>query len=86
MLFHPAQNIKESQRSNSDRPTREKERKSTLIARANIKPIIQTDLVPRAFAAGQLKMADKVVESCNYCEMSTILLSMPTSNHNPLRA
>ena len=81
-----AQNVKESQRSNSGRPTREKERKSTLIARANIKPIIQTDLVPRVFAAGQFKMADKTVASCNYCEMSTVLLSVSTSNHNPLRA
>ena len=50
------------------------------------KPIIQTDLVPRVFAAGNFTMADKVVASCNYCEMSTILLFVPTSNHNPLRA
>ena len=57
-----------------------------LIARAKNKPIIQIDLVPRVFAAGQFIMADKVVESCNYCEMSTILLFVPTSNHNPLRA
>ena len=48
-------------------------RAHALIARAKNKPIIQTDLVPRVFAAGQFIMADKVVASCNYCEMSTIL-------------
>ena len=63
-----------------------KGRAHALIARAKNKPIIQTDLVPRVFAAGQFIMADKVVASCNYCEMSTILLLVPTSNHNPLRA
>ena len=53
-------------------------RAHALIARAKNKPIIQTDLVPRVFAAGQFIMADKVVASCNYCEMSTILLFVPT--------
>ena len=57
-------------------------RAHALIVRAKI----QTDLVPRVFAAGQFIIADKVVESCNYCEMSTILLFVPTSNHNPLRS
>ena len=61
-------------------------RAHALITRAKNKPIIQTDLVPRVFAAGQFIMADKVVASCNCCEMSTILLFVPTSNHNPLRA
>ena len=36
-------------------------RAHTLIARANIQPIIQTDVVPRVFAAGQFIMADNLV-------------------------
>ena len=83
----PAQNVKESQRSNSGRPTREKERKSTYIDRPREYP---TDNANRSrsqgLCGGQFIMADKVFASCNYCEMSTILLSVPTSNHKPLQA
>ena len=52
-------------------------RAHALIARAKNKPIIQTDLVPRVFAARQFIMADKVVASCNYCPQSFSLCQHP---------